>query len=117
MRYMMDTEGTTEPEARLATERYMAMPGQALAYKIGALKIQALRQRARDAMGSRFSIPGFHDRVLAQGTLPLTVLEREVDAWITRNDGPLPSSSAPLGGRAGHSPDLGAVSSPTGGAA
>lgn len=82
MRYMMDTEGTTEPEARLATERYMAMPGQALAYKIGALKIQALRQRAREAMGSRFSIAGFHDRVLAQGTLPLTVLEREVDGWI-----------------------------------
>lgn len=104
MRYMMDTEGTHEPEARLATERYMAAPGQALAYKIGALKIQALRQRAREAMGSRFSVAGFHDQVLAQGTLPLTVLEREVDAWIAGNGGPLPSGP-------------GALSSPAGGAA
>jgi uncharacterized protein (DUF885 family) len=86
MRYMIDTEGCSETDARQATERYMAVPGQALGYKIGALQIQALRQRARDKLGDRFSLAAFHDLVLSQGTVTLKVLERIVDAWIAGGD-------------------------------
>ena len=82
MKYMMDNEGVTESEARRATERYMAWPGQALAYKIGALKIQALRERARVQLGERFKLKDFHDLVLRDGVLPLSVLETQVDRWI-----------------------------------
>ena len=82
MKYMMDNEGVTEAEARRATERYMAWPGQALAYKIGALKIQQLRERARVQLGERFKLKDFHDLVLRDGVLPLSVLETQVDRWI-----------------------------------
>ncbi len=82
MQYMMDNEGVVEAEARRATERYMAWPGQALAYKIGALKIQALRERAQQKLGSKFSLKDYHDLVLSDGVLPLAVLEAKVDGWI-----------------------------------
>ncbi len=82
MCYMIDTEGSSDAEARQATERYMALPGQALGYKVGALQFQALRQRAQERLGERFSLAAFHDLVLSQGTLPLKVLERLVNAWI-----------------------------------
>ncbi len=82
MQYMMDNEGVIEAEARRATERYMAWPGQALAYKIGALKIQALRARAAQKLGAKFSLSNYHDLVLSDGVLPLSVLEAKVDAWI-----------------------------------
>jgi len=60
----------------------MAWPGQALAYKVGALKIQELRQRAEKALGDKFSLPKFHAIVLGDGTVPLALLEQKVDAWI-----------------------------------
>ena len=82
MQYMMDNEGVIEAEARRATERYMAWPGQALAYKIGALKIQELRARAAQKLGAKFSLSDYHDLVLSDGVLPLSVLEAKVDAWI-----------------------------------
>jgi uncharacterized protein (DUF885 family) len=82
MQYMMDNEGVVEAEARRATERYMAWPGQALAYKIGALKIQALRERAQQKLGPKFSLKDYHDLVLSDGVLPLAVLESKVDNWI-----------------------------------
>jgi uncharacterized protein (DUF885 family) len=82
MQYMMDNEGVAEAEARRATERYMAWPGQALAYKIGALKIQALRERAQQKLGLKFSLKNYHDLVLSDGVLPLAVLESKVDNWI-----------------------------------
>jgi uncharacterized protein (DUF885 family) len=82
MQYMMDNEGVVEAEARRATERYMAWPGQALAYKIGALKIQALRERAQQKLGLKFSLKDYHDLVLSDGVLPLAVLESKVDGWI-----------------------------------
>ncbi|MEK8032993.1 DUF885 domain-containing protein [Ideonella sp. DXS29W] len=82
MDYMVRNEGITAAQAKQATERYMASPGQALAYKIGALKIQELRQRSKQQLGERFSLSAFHDRVLSQGTLPLQVLERQIDGWI-----------------------------------
>ena len=84
MQYMMDNEGVVEAEARRATERYMAWPGQALAYKIGALKIQALRERAQQKLGAKFSLKDYHDVVLSDGVLPLAVLEAKVDAWIVQ---------------------------------
>ncbi|HEY9067628.1 MAG TPA: DUF885 domain-containing protein [Burkholderiaceae bacterium] len=85
--YMMETEGSTESDARNATERYMALPAQALGYKIGSLKIQALRERAQAALRDKFSPRDFHDLVLSEGTVPLGVLERMVDAWIVRRKG------------------------------
>ncbi len=82
IKYMMDTQGYSEMESRRATERYMAWPGQALAYKIGSLKIQELRARATAKLGTKFSLRDFHDLVLSNGAVPLTILEKNVDAWI-----------------------------------
>jgi uncharacterized protein (DUF885 family) len=68
-------------------ERYVVMPGQALAYKTGQLEILELRERARRELGERFDLRGFHDVVLGSGSLPLTLLARNVDAWIAARRG------------------------------
>ena len=81
IQYMKDTLGYTDV-AKSETERYMVWPGQALGYKIGALKIAALRARASAALGAKFSLPKFHEVVLGDGTLPLSLLEAKVDRWI-----------------------------------
>jgi uncharacterized protein (DUF885 family) len=72
------------PQAAMRSEvqRYLIMPGQATAYKIGMIRIQALRSKAETELGTRFDIKGFHDAVLGGGALPLTLLERRVDEWI-----------------------------------
>lgn len=80
--FLMDEAGDTEADARNATERYMAWPGQALGYKIGALKIMELRQRASARLGPAFRLATFHDAVLAHGALPLSMLEAQIDGWI-----------------------------------
>jgi uncharacterized protein (DUF885 family) len=85
IRYMRETLGYPESIARSETERYMAWPGQALGYKIGALKIQELRRRAEQALGPKFSLPKFHEIVLGEGTLPLALLEKKVDRWIAES--------------------------------
>ena len=85
IQYMRDTLGYPESIARSETERYMAWPGQALGYKIGALKIQELRARAQAALGDKFSLPKFHEIVLGEGTLPLALLEKKVDRWIAES--------------------------------
>jgi uncharacterized protein (DUF885 family) len=82
--YMRDTLGYSEDEARSQVERYMVWPGQALGYKIGALKIAELRQRAQAALGEKFSLPKFHEIVLEDGTVPLALLEAKVDRWIAK---------------------------------
>jgi uncharacterized protein (DUF885 family) len=85
IKYMRETLGYPESIAKSETERYMAWPGQALGYKIGALKIQELRARAEKALGPKFSLPKFHELVLGEGTLPLSLLEAKVDRWIAAN--------------------------------
>jgi len=78
------SENTAKPELDVVNEidRYIAMPGQALAYKIGQLKIAALRAKAEKRLGAKFDIRAFHDELLKDGTLPLDLLEAKMDAWI-----------------------------------
>lgn len=73
-----------EPEERMVAEaeRFMAIPGQALAYKIGELKIRELRTRAEKELGDRFDVRAFHTQVLEDGALPLDVLEAKIDRWL-----------------------------------
>jgi uncharacterized protein (DUF885 family) len=80
--YLRAKEGSTEEAARRATERYMAWAGQALAYKVGELKIIELRERARQALGTRFDIRQYHTQVLGDGCMPLAMLEAKIDRWI-----------------------------------
>jgi uncharacterized protein (DUF885 family) len=72
-----------EPNIQSEVDRYIAWPGQALAYKLGQMKIVELRQRARDSLGDKFDLRAFHDAVLADGPLPLEVLETRINAWIS----------------------------------
>ncbi|AIF49250.1 DUF885 domain-containing protein [Dyella japonica] len=71
-----------EPSVQAETDRYVTWPGQALAYKMGQLKILALRAHAKKELGDKFDIRAFHDEILNGGALPLDVLEARVDAWI-----------------------------------
>ncbi|MEM1263951.1 MAG: DUF885 domain-containing protein, partial [Pseudomonadota bacterium] len=75
---------TPEPLESIRSEvrRYIVMPGQATAYKVGMLKILALRAKAEAALGEKFDIRAFHDTVLGGGALPLAILERRIDTWI-----------------------------------
>jgi uncharacterized protein (DUF885 family) len=82
IRYMLDNSGMSETEVVAEVERYIAIPGQALAYKIGQLKILELRARAERELGPRFDLKDFHAQVLMSGALPLSVLERKIDEWI-----------------------------------
>jgi len=81
IQYMMENEAISEQGATAEIERYMVIPAQALGYKIGALKIRALRQKYETAMGSNFSLSAFHDEVLKYGAMPLDVMENIMDEW------------------------------------
>jgi uncharacterized protein (DUF885 family) len=77
-----------EPNIQTEVDRYIAWPGQALAYKLGQMKILELRERAKQALGPRFDLRAFHDAVLENGALPLDVLEARIDDWIVREKKP-----------------------------
>lgn len=85
--FMLENSGMTRTEVVAEVERYIAIPSQAVAYKIGALKIQELRERAETRLGSRFDIKAFHEQVLNTGGLPLAVLEQKIDRWIAAQAG------------------------------
>jgi len=80
--YMLDNSGMSETEVTAEVERYIAIPGQALAYKIGALTILRLRAHAEQELGPRFNLRDFHAQVLMSGALPMPVLEHKIDDWI-----------------------------------
>ncbi len=81
IKYMMDNEAISEQGATAEIERYMAIPGQALGYKIGALKIRELRNKYEKQLGSKFNLATFHDEVLKDGSMPLALLEKKMDDW------------------------------------
>jgi uncharacterized protein (DUF885 family) len=80
--YMYANSATTETDAVAEAERFMAIPGQALAYKLGQMKITELRHRAEQIMGDQFDVRAFHDQVLLDGELPMDALEKKIDRWI-----------------------------------
>ena len=76
-----------EPNVQSEVDRYIAWPGQALAYKLGQLEILRLRQEARQTLGGKFDLRAFHDEVVGSGPLPLGVLHSQVESWISAQDG------------------------------
>ena len=84
IKYMLDNSPMPESDAVAEVERYIAIPGQALAYKIGQLTILKLKAKAQGTMGARFDARAFHAQVLDTGALPMPVLEAKIQAWIAR---------------------------------
>ena len=84
VQYFRDHSAIDEVEIQSETDRYIVWPGQALAYKIGQLKILELRDRAQKALGAKFDIRAFHDELLGAGSLPLNLLEERMERWIAR---------------------------------
>lgn len=84
IKYMTDNEAISEDGAIAEVERYMAIPAQALSYKVGALKIRELRNRCQQKMGDKFSLAAFHDKLLEDGVQPLDILETKMNNWMNR---------------------------------
>lgn len=81
IKYSLDNEAESEADITAEIERYMAIPGQALSYKIGQMKIIDIRKRSEKKLGEKFNIKAFHDEVLKDGCLPLDVFERKMNNW------------------------------------
>jgi uncharacterized protein (DUF885 family) len=81
IKYMMDNEPISEQGATAEIERYMAIPAQALSYKIGALKIREIRERLSKELGPKFKLSDFHDEILKDGNMPLDVMENKMNRW------------------------------------
>jgi len=97
--YMLDNSAASQTDAVAEAERYMAIPGQALAYKVGELKIMQLRQQAQATLGPRFDIRAFHAEVLKDGSVPLDILQEKIERWIAAQQGapaaaPTPATAA-----------------------
>ncbi|TRX49326.1 DUF885 domain-containing protein [Fulvivirga sp. M361] len=86
IQYSLENEAESEASIISEIERYMAMPAQALSYKVGQLKIRALRKKATDQLGARFDIKQFHNIILSSGCVPLNILEDKIDQWIALSD-------------------------------
>src|SRR5262245_52192294 len=84
VQFFRDHSAIAEVEIQSETDRYIVWPGQALAYKIGQLKILELREKAQKALGPKFDIRAFHDEVLGAGALPMGLLEKRIEDWIAR---------------------------------
>ena len=82
IKYMLDNSGLGRTDVTAEVERYIAIPSQATAYKVGSLTIQRLRDKAKAELGDRFDIRDFHAQVLNTGALPLQILEQKIDRWI-----------------------------------
>jgi len=82
IQYMLDNSAMSKTDITAEVERYIAMPGQALAYKTGQMKITELRAKAAKELGSKFDVRAFHTELLKDGALPLAVLEEKIDAWV-----------------------------------
>ncbi len=85
--YMAKNTGMALSDVTSEIERYIVMPGQATSYKVGMMKILALREKAKVALGGKFTLKDFHDVVLKNGAVPLDVLERLVDQYIESTNG------------------------------
>jgi uncharacterized protein (DUF885 family) len=84
IRYMLENSSMAPSDATAEVERYIAIPGQALGYKIGQIRIRELRNKAEKALGAQFDVREFHSQVLRDGALPMDVLEKKIDRWIER---------------------------------
>ena len=84
IKYMMDNEAISEEGATAEIERYMVIPGQALSYKIGALKIRELREKYQQQLGNKFILSDFHDELLKDGVMPLDIMENKMDIWASK---------------------------------
>jgi uncharacterized protein (DUF885 family) len=82
--FFRENTGKTDQDITVEVDRYIVWPGQALAYKLGQLKIRELRARAEKTLGNGFDIRSFHDAVLEEGAMPLDILEAHLNAWLEK---------------------------------
>jgi len=83
--YFRENSSKADHDIEVEVDRYIVWPGQAVAYKIGQMKIKELRQYAERELGDKFDIRAFHDHLLANGAVPLDVLEAQIKEWVKRS--------------------------------